>query len=314
MRQCFVRLLVIFSVWCVVVDRSDAQNRGSAQAVASSVLYKSMQSTGRPALIIAGNASCVYCREMVKELDSNSALQPYVQGMYVVKIDVESRDWLIVRDTFQFQESGIPAVFFVRADGKLLYSEAGKPSDMEAFLKEQTEQAGQQLDEKTLKALARDAVLAAKALKRKDYAKAQELASKNTGTGSFAAAAVAFDRLGEQLVEVASKLSSTATENLADSKKSVEAALDLLKLPTTFADYEPARNVAEEALATARQEAAHHELLDAAAKLQPAREAEAGRKWKDAVAAYEGVAGEVSEGPVHEYAAKRAELLRPRVR
>lgn len=313
MRQCFFRLLVACSVCVVVVDRSDAQNR-STQAVASSALFKSMQSTGRPALIIAGSKGCVYCREMAQELDSNSALQPYVQGMYVVKIDVETPDWPIVRDTFNFEESGIPAVFFVRADGKLLYSDAGKPRDMEAFLKQQAEQAGKQLDEKTLKTLARDAVLAEKAFKRKDYAKAQELASKNTGTGSFAAPAVAFDRLGEQLVEVATKLSSTATENLGDSKKSVEAALDLLKLPTTFADYEPAKKVAEEALATARQDTAHNELLDAAAKLEPAREAEAARKWNDAVAAYDGVAGEVAEGPVHDYAAKKADLLRPRVK
>ena len=115
-------------------------------------------------------------------------------------------------------------------------------------------------------------------------------------------------------MEVATKISTTATDNLSDSKKSVEAALDLLKLPTTFADFEPARKVAEEALKTAREDAANSELLDAAAKLQPAREAEAARKWKEAVAAYDTVAAEVPDGPIHDYAAKRAEVLRPRIK
>ena len=275
-------LAAVFGLCFNVPDSVCAQGRPGG-AVASSALFQTMQATGKPALIIAGSTGCVYCVEMSEELQSNPKLQPFVQNMFVVKIDVASRDWPILRDTFKFEESGIPAVFFVRADGELLYSDAGKPSDMEGFLKRQMDKSGVLLDAKTLRLLTRDAKQLDLALKRKDFDKAATLIKEHAGSGSYAAAALAFDRAGSQLTEEAKALSQAAVAKLTQRDESVEAALELMDLETTFAPLEPAQKIIAEALTTASEDPTTKDLLAAAKKLQPARAAESTRRWKEAV-------------------------------
>ncbi len=306
--------LLILGLCLLCVAPVNAQGRAPRGAVAASGLFQAMQATGKPALIIAGSTGCIYCVEMSEELSSNPKLQPLVQQMFVVKIDVASRDWPILRDTFKFSESGIPAVFFVRADGELLYSDAGKPNDVEGFLTRQLKQSGELLDDKQLKLLARDARQLELALKRKDLAKAAGLVKEHAGTGSYAAAALAFDNGGAFLVEQATELSKAAVDQLTEPRKQMGAALELLELQTSLASHEPAQKVVAEAIAAARSEETVGPLIMDAEQLQPAQAAEASKQWKTASDAYAAAERNLATEAAKSYAAERIKLLQPRIK
>lgn len=312
------RILYLFAIalcWeLCAAEPIVAQTRKTGGPVATSGLFQSMQSTGMPALIIAGSTGCVYCVEMSEELSSNAKLQPLVQQMFVAKVDVSSRDWPILRDTFKFEESGIPAVFFVRADGELLYSDAGKPFDMEGFLKEQLAKSGKLLDAKTLKLMSRDAKQVDLAIKRKDLEKAAQLVKEYAGSGSYAAAALAFDKAGAQLVELAATRSKEVSGRLEDPKTQFAAALDLVELQATLATYEPARKVVADAIVVSQVDENVEKLYEDAEQLLAARKAEAAKQWKVAVEGYTIAARSLLTEAGKEYAAERVRMLQPRVK
>lgn len=286
--------------------------KGGKPAV--SPLFLNMQATGKPALIIAGSVDCIYCREMSQELASDPALQPLVNQMFVVKVDTASRDWPDLRQTFQFEESGIPAVFFVRADGKLLYSDAGKPRDLQGFLKKQLDQSGKLLDEKTMKALVRDARLAEQAQKRKDFAKLAPLVQDHHGTGSYAAAALLFDRLGEELVTEATRRIEAAEKQLSDRDAAFDGVLALQDLERDFGTYEAAKAPIAAALKGIEEHADRKPLLEQARLVAPARDAEQAKKWKAAAETYQRLVETAPDSPVGKYAAERLKVVGPRVR
>lgn len=291
---------------------ADAQPRGARPP--TSPLFANMQATGKPALIIAGSVDCVYCREMSQELSSDPALQPLVSQMFVTKVDTASREWPVLRQTFQFEENGIPAVFFVRADGKLLYSDSGKPRDLQGFLKKQLDQAGKLLDEKTMKALVRDARLAEQAHKRKDYAKLATLVEQHYGTGSYAAAALLFDKLGEELVAEATKQVEAAEKLLETPDTTLEGVLALQDLQRDFGTYEAAKAPVAAALKRIEESAEQKPLLELASQLAPAREDEQAKRWKPAAEKYQQIVNATPDNPAGKYAAGRLKVVGPRVR
>ncbi|OYW22699.1 MAG: hypothetical protein B7Z55_04340 [Planctomycetales bacterium 12-60-4] len=306
--------LLVGGMMCLVERPVSAQTRRGGAAVASSGLFQTMQATGKPALIIAGSTDCVYCREMSQELSSNPKLQPLVQQMFVAKIDVASRDWPILRDTFQFEETGIPAVFFVRADGKLLYSDAGKPFDMEGFLKELVGKSGKLLDAKTLNQMTRDARQLDLALKRKDYAKAAPLVKMHSGSGSFAAVALAYDQAGTQLVERATAAAQAAVEQLSNPNEQVQAAIELLELQAALTEYEPAHKVVGTMILKTQADEPSKQLLADAEQLREASRAESAKQWKAAVAAYSAAERGLATEAAKQFAVEHRQLLQPRVK
>lgn len=289
-----------------------AQSRaGKAPA---SPLFANMQATGKPALIIAGSVGCVYCREMSQELSSNPELQPLVGQMFVVKVDTASRDWPVLRQTFQFEENGIPAVFFVRADGKLLYGDSGKPRDMQGFLKKQLDQAGKQLDEKAMKALVRDARLAEQAHKRKDYGKLATLVQQHHGSGSYAAAPLLIEKLGEELVAEATQQVEAAEKQLGTPDTALAGVLALQDLQRDFGMYEAAKAPIAAALKRIEENPEQKPLLELADQLAPAREDEQAKRWKPAAEKYQQIIDVSPGSAAGKYAAERLKVVGPRVR
>lgn len=286
----------------------------TGKAPSGSALFQQMQATGKPALIIAGSTGCVYCVEMSNEMATVPALQPLVSQILVAKIDVTSREWPVVREAFRFEERGIPAVFFVRADGELLYSNSGKPNDMERFLRSHLDKSGKQLDDKTLKAITRDARLLEQALKRRDYAKAAALVKEHGGSGSYAAPALAFDRADEHVVEQTQAAITDTLAKLEKSTQQIAAAFDLLEMPKTLEGFAQARQLAEDALSTAQSAESTSQLLNEVASMQPAREAENAKDLKLAAEVYAQVASKARLDNVRSYAATKARVLASRVK
>ena len=183
-----LRPLVAAGLCVAFAEAAEAAGRGAD-------LAREMQQTGKPALIIAGNEGCVYCRQMAEELATDRSIQHLAQQYLILKINTESADWPRLRETFKFEEGGIPAVFVVRADGELLYSDSGKPRDMSDFLERYLESAGTILESDKLRAMQRAVRLADRNLKRGNYALVWPIVQEHAGSGSYAQAAQAIDAI-----------------------------------------------------------------------------------------------------------------------
>ncbi len=287
----------------------DAQVRPNAAG-----LFQAMQATGKPAFIIAGSVNCPYCVELAEELQANPAVRPLVAKLFVLKIDVATPDWPALRRTFEFEENGIPACFFVRADGVLIDSVAGKPNDVPGYLQRQLDKAGTLLDDAKLKQMARDAKPLDLALKRGDFAKAAELVARHTASGSYAALAMQYDRAGERLVEEAKSRTVAATAQLDEEREPFAGALSLVETKTRFAAYPPAGDLPRLAAEGLQADPTRGPLLQDAEALQKARAAEQAKQWKAAVEHYTVVQGMLETEPARNYVTDRLAELTKRVK
>jgi hypothetical protein len=262
----------------------------SLWAAGGADLVQQMRDTGKPALIIAGNEGCVYCRQMAQELASNQEIQPLVRQFFVVKVDTDSNDWPVLRNAFKFEESGIPAVFVVRGDGKLIYSESGKPSDVGAFLKQMLDSAGTILDAERLKSLQKAARDAQLAVKRKDFARASVIFKEQGGSGSYAAAALALQKLADDLTAQAIAAADAAESHVTGREKPVEAAIELAQLRRTFAELPAAKEHIDAVWTRLADSDAHKELMGHAVRLDEAARHVTEKKWDEALAIYREIA------------------------
>ncbi|MEZ6067327.1 MAG: thioredoxin family protein [Planctomycetaceae bacterium] len=241
-------------VFCIVACLSAAaMTPATAADRRGSQLFEGMQATGKPAMVIAGNEGCVYCRQIAAELDSNPQLAPFVAQMFVVKIDIGDPSWQAIKQEFQYDGSGIPAVLFVRADGTLIYGEPGKPADMQKFLAGLFEKAGKLLPPEQLKLMSRDGRKLKTAVLRKDWATVGELATQHGGTGSYAEWPLAFTQAGEQLVQQATESVAVAAEQLADEATRPQGAIALVEASIDYETYQPASEIVVAAIEQARQ-------------------------------------------------------------
>jgi hypothetical protein len=265
----------------------------SLRAAGGAELVQQMRDTGKPALIIAGNEGCIYCRQMAQELAANQEIQPLVRQFFVVKVDTESNDWPALRNAFQFDESGIPAVFVVRGDGKLIYSESGKPADVGAFLKQMLDSAGTILDAERLKSLQKAARDAQLAVKRKDFVRASVIIREQGGSGSYAGAALALQKLSEDLTAQAISEADAAEAQVTGREKPVEAAIELSQLRRAFAELPAAKEHVDAVWARLADNDAHKDLMQHAVRLDEAAQHVRAKKWDEALAIYR----EVSQSP-----------------
>ncbi|MFO1092616.1 MAG: thioredoxin family protein [Planctomycetaceae bacterium] len=276
-------------------------------------LIANMRLTGKPALIIAGNESCVYCRQMAKELAENAAIQPLVQQFFVVKVDTDSADWPVLQRAFQFDKDGIPAVFVVRGDGKLLYSESGKPRDMQAFLQNRLESAGTILDERKLDTLQKAARDAQAAFKRRKFAQAVQIVNDNNGSGSFAAAAVALSELADQLQSQAIAAANKAEARITNNKQPAQAAIELVQLRRDFTDHQAARAHIESVWSKLADSDSHKGLMQQAEKLEEAARLQKDKQWQDALAIYQEVVAAGTDSPAGKFAEDQIAMVERRL-
>lgn len=296
MPQHLFRILMALCC-CLLSVAASAQN--SAQ------LAQQMRATGKPAMIIAGSESCVYCRQMAQELASNQEIQPLARQFLVVKVDTESKDWPVLQQAFQFQEQGIPAVFVVRADGKTIYSQAGKPRDMGGFLQRMLDDAGTIHNAETLKKLQKAVIDSQQAMKRKDYLKAVAIAEEHGLEGGYDMASLALQKLPEELSAVAAAAADRAEKSLSGRKKSVQAAIDLAELRREFEGLLKARTSIEEVWAKLAEDEPTKALLEDAVRLDRAAVHIQAKEWNEALAIYKEVAAANAGSPAAEFARRQ---------
>jgi hypothetical protein len=308
-RRCTIGVILTTAVLGLSAADCHAQARPNAAGS-----FQAMQATGKPAFIIAGSVNCPYCVELAEELQSNPAVRPLTAKLFVLKIDVATPDWPMLRRAFEFEENGIPACFFVRADGVLIDSVAGKPNDVPGYLQRQLDKAGTQLDDAKLKQMGRDAKPLDLALKRGDFTKAAELVARHAASGSYAALALQYDLAGERLVEEAKSRTTAATEQLDNEREPFAGALAIVEAQTQFAAYPPAGDLPRLAAEGRQAEPTQGPLLKDAEALLKARAAEQAKQWKAAVEHYTTAQGMLETEPARNYVSERLAELSKRVK
>src|SRR5947207_14332551 len=114
---------------------------------------------------------------MAGQLEEDDELKPLATQFVLLKIDTGTPVWPKWNARHKCDGDGEPKVFVVRGDGKQLYGSVGAPNAMESFLKGQLQDAGKILGPRELAELEKAAQESQKAFRRKDYAKAVEVAT-----------------------------------------------------------------------------------------------------------------------------------------
>lgn len=298
-------LYIAVSVSVALVQTAEAAGRGAQ-------LAREMRDTGKPALIIAGNEGCIYCRQMAEELATDRSIQSLARQFLILKVNTESADWPQLRATFSFEESGIPAVFVVRADGELLYSASGKPSDLSAFLERQLESAGTILEGEKLRAMQQGLRQADRHLKRRNYAALLPIIQEHAGTGSYARAALAVDAVQEALLAQVTDEVAEAEERVSVREPELQSALTLAELRRALADFEPAAEIVNTVWTRLSEDEPTAALLEQATILDSAALLVDERKWSEAAELYESVVNADEGSPAVAYAREQLTEVRAR--
>ncbi|MEM8944100.1 MAG: thioredoxin family protein [Planctomycetota bacterium] len=99
----------------------------SVEATAASVAQAIQQSqrTGKPIFAVAGASYCPSCVRLMKTLNTDESLRPYIEQFIPLKIDAQSDDYKRWKQFFPPKKSAIPALFIVTPRGEEVYSAVG---------------------------------------------------------------------------------------------------------------------------------------------------------------------------------------------
>lgn len=129
---------------------------------------------------------------------------------------------------------GIPKVFVVRADGKLLYGKSGTPDPLPEFLSAGLNESGKFLSQKQIEQLAKTLAEVQKHLEQDDVPLAVQKLSRVLSSQSFAEPAVSAQQLATELTERATKALTDAETQLADSQTAFEGILAIVEIERTY--------------------------------------------------------------------------------
>jgi tetratricopeptide (TPR) repeat protein len=255
----------------------------------------------------------VFCLRIAGQLEKDDDLKPLATQFVLLKIDTGTPVWTKWNARHKCDGDGEPKVFVVRGDGKQLYGSVGAPNAMQSFLKEQLQDAGKILGARELAELEKAVLESQKAFRRKDYAKAIEVATSVSGEGSYASSASALESLLGKLVDRARIALKNAEKKLASKVDVFDGAVGLVEAQRVFGQLPAAREILDPAVARYRDNPKISPLIDQAESVDKARQLEAQRKWKDAKAAYEEFLERYPDSPASESSKKQIKEMARRI-
>ena len=251
------------------------------------------RATGRPILAIGGSTDCKTCVELIKDLQEPGDASLVASESYVVLVmDTENPAiWGRWQRTFKSDGEREPYVYVVRADGTPVYADTGTGGDLDEFLKEKLQLAGTVLSPERLAEMER----AAKSIRRtrkRDPAEFTRMLVEYSNSGSYAAAALAIDKVAAEIEKEVGpqilKLQDTLRQPDLSTERRLDAAVQFVGIGR---EYEPLMNVKalyDDAAQTLKNEGeSYGQMLDAAGLLEAGTAADEAREFRDAVASYE---------------------------
>ena len=220
---------VFFSVAIVCALVFTGSARGDS-VTSLNELKQQMLLYGKPAMIIAGADWCVYCREMAQELATSPTLQPLQRQFAILKIDVDTPIWPAAKKFLKIESTGVPVVLVFRADGERISSTAGKPKDMEEFLKSNLQDAGRVLSPQEARTLTQEVTKLQRHLKQDKLPLAIEIAARYQIETCYAQPAQAMLQAQQQIGELVTARLEEIEKALAANPEDLSQVMKLLAL------------------------------------------------------------------------------------
>lgn len=268
-------------------------------------LKQQMTQLGKPALVIAGADWCVHCREIAQELATVPELQPLKKQFAILKIDADTPLWAAARRAFKFEEKGVPAVFVFRADGKELHSGAGKPTDMEGFLKRNLQQAGLILTPVQAQILNKDLAKLERALKLKNLSEAIKISEPYDLGKSFAQTAITMTAIQKQIREQVTENLSNLEQKLKETPDDLSAYYELMTLKENCTHSRTLIAQVQEAEKSVKASGLSDETITQAELLMQADSLRKNRKRREERAIYEDILKKYPQSTLAQIAQER---------
>ncbi len=204
---------------------------------------------------------------------------------------------------------GIPKVFVVRADGKLLYAKSGTPDPLPAFLSAGLNESGKFLSEKQLEQLAKTVAEVRKLVEKEDVPLAVQKLSRVLDSQSFAEPAVLAQQLAAEMTERATKALTDAEAQLADSQTTFEGVLAIVEIERTYVLLPAMRKPITFAVTALKKDRVKRDFYSQAEALDKANLLASQKKAESALAAYRTLETRFPNTRVAELASAKAKEL-----
>lgn len=244
-----------------------------------------------------------------ERLNTDVSLRPILAQFVPLQLDTDKPEFQTWARQFPPKGNGIPMIFIVRADGEVLHNESGAPAGpaLPQLLSEMRKKAGSAITEKQAEQLAAAAEAASKALAAGDTAAAVSAIGKNAGLVSYAEAAVALNKVVEQLTETAKATIAKADEQLSNEGQDLDGALALLEVERVFKSLPDVVKQAREV--KTKHSKQKRSLFTQAGFFDKARDYEAQKQADKAVRQYKTTLDKYPNSKIAQYAQARIDEL-----
>ena len=250
---------------------------------------------------------------MQERLATDLTLQPLLARFVSVHIDSDSDAWQKWEQKFPSKSDSIPILYVIRADGESLYAQSGSLPGLalNQMLTEMLGKSGALLNETQLKKLAEGVAKATQAYERGDVADAVLAATKLSGSGSYAEAALTADALAKKLADEAQQKIKAAEGKLEDESTALAGAVELAAVNRIYKKLPGVIKAVKETSAKFTIDAEARELFAQAGLLDRAKAFAQQRQTAKAAAAYEQVLEKYPDGEAAKLARTELEELGP---
>jgi len=211
-----------------------------------------------------------------KRLATDASLRPLLAQYVPLDLDTKSPEWQTWARRFRTEGGGIPIIYIVRADGKMLYGKSGslEGAELPRFLALWRKQTGAALSPKQASELATSLKKARKDYEDGDRAAAVREIAKFPRTVSYAEVMLQAKELAIKVAEEALSELQKAEEQLASSTDAFQGALTVARIQRVYRPMseilKAARKIRAKNLREKKDLFSQAEQLDSAMKLEEA--------------------------------------------
>lgn len=221
----------------------------------------------------------------------------------------DPQSWGTWTRKYKYEGRGLPLVFVVRADGKQLYGKAGAPRALPQFLAAALRSSGKILSRSQLLRMTKSLETVKSQIKEGKIEQAVTTISRSNAGGSFAAPAVAMQKVAAELTAKGKKALEDAQKKLKDPATAFDGLLELLQADRHYSRLPALRKPFNLAKRDVRKEAGLRKLMLQATLVDRARGHEDAGNKRSALAAWKQVVEKYPGTPAAKIAAERIKAL-----
>lgn len=243
-------------------------------------------------------------------LQKEPASRALAARFVLLKVVTEDRaTWTEWSRKYRAEGNGIPMVFVVRADGKMLYGKSGAPKALPQFLAAALRSSGRIPSRTELARYSRDIKSVQEAVKEGDIERATAFLARSKTEGVFAKAAIELRKLEAKLIERGKAELAEAEKKSKDPKTQFDGLLALVAVERNYKRLAAVSKPLAAVLREIRKDKPRRDALALAKLVDRAEQYEADKRTRQAIAAWKRVLKKSPDSPSGKRAAERIAAL-----